>query len=104
MRFYLTRGEFNPAPQNYTVEALMFEDVNLLDLLQIGTNGMACYHQLYVGSRPHRLGYCLLTPERTMEDQAPSFSEGLKKILTYHWFWDKPSEEESGEMPPLFEP
>jgi hypothetical protein len=103
-RFYVSRGEFNPAPKQYTLEALFFEDVNLLDLLQFGTNGLSCYHQVYVGEKPGPAGYCLLTPECTMEDASPSFSEGLKKILTHHWFWNEPPEEEPPSNDLLFEP
>jgi hypothetical protein len=86
-RLYLTRGAFNPAPEKFTEAALLFENVNLLDLLQFGTNGSCCYHQLYVGEQMGPVGYFLLTPEETMEDEAPSFSEGLKLILTNHWRW-----------------
>lgn len=95
-RFYVSRGTFNPNPKKYTQEALSFGDLNLLDLLQFGTNGLACYHQIFVGERPGRIGYCLLTPERTMENEAPSFSEGLKLILAHHWNW----KEAPDELPP----
>jgi len=100
-QFYVTRGEFNPAPDKYTKQALLLVGVNLLDLLQIGSNGMCCYHQVYVGNTPGPIAYCLLTPESTLEDPAPSFSEGLKTILTHHWFWDEPPETET---PIEFEP
>jgi hypothetical protein len=104
-RFYVTHGAYNPAPDKYTGEALEFEGVNLLDLLQIGTNGLCCYHQVYVGDKPGSLGYCRLTPEQTMEDAAPSFSEGLKKILAHHWLWNEPAEEDlNPPLPPFFEP
>src|SRR5262249_39745050 len=92
-------GAFNPSPEKYAEDALLFEDVSLLDLLQCGTNGLCCYHQVHVGPPSGPLGYCLLTPECTMEDRAPSFSEGLKQILTHHWFWDESSEED--EPPPI---
>jgi len=96
-QFYVTHGAYNPAPARYSHEALDFEGVDLLDLLQIGTNGLAYYHQIYVGDQPCAMGYCMLTPERTMEDAAPSFSEGLKMMLTHHWFWEKASGEEDLE-------
>lgn len=51
-RFYATHGAFNPAPKKFTNEALLFEGVNLLDLLQIGGNGLCCYHHIYVGGKP----------------------------------------------------
>jgi hypothetical protein len=91
-RFYVTRGAFNPGPRKYSEEDLLFENVNLLDLLQFGTNGGCCYHQVYVGEGKGPLGYCLLTPEKTMEDEAPSFSDGLKLILTHHLNWGEPEQ------------
>lgn len=101
--FYRSHGALNPAPEKYTQDALMFGNVNLLDLLQFGTNGGCCYHQLFVGQHKSPLGYCLLTPEKTMEDESPSFSEGLKLILKNHWNWG-----ETEDLPPLgsfrFEP
>jgi hypothetical protein len=103
-QFYVTRGGYNPAPNEYTRESLLFNRIDLLDLLQIGTNGMCCYHQVYVGEKPGPFGYCLLTPERTAEDQTPSFSEGLKTILTHHWFWNEPSDEDLPGLPPFLEP
>jgi hypothetical protein len=86
-RFYVTHGVFNPAPNRFTPDALQFDGVNLLDLLQCGTDGGGGYHQVYVGDRPNPIGYGLFTPSQTMEDAAPSFSEGLKLILTHHWQW-----------------
>ena len=83
-RFYRTRGGFNPAPNKFTASVLSFEDVNLLDLLQIGTDGSCCYHQLFVGSAPGPFGYCLLTAD-VIEDRAASFSDGLRMILARHW-------------------
>ena len=95
-RFYVTRGAFNPNPDKYTRECLAFEGVSLLDLLQFGTDGLGCYHQVFVGDSPGPIGYCLLTPEQTMEDRSPSFSEGLKLLLTRHWNHNEPPE----ELPP----
>jgi len=102
--FYVTRGAANPNPLKYTREALLFEGIDLLDLLQFGTNGLASYHQLFVGGITGGLGYCLLTPERTIEDEAPSFSEGLKFILTHHWNWNEPPKELPPEGSFSFEP
>jgi hypothetical protein len=90
--FYVTRGTYNPNPAKYTGDALFFDDLNLLDLFQIGTNGMGCYHQIYVGEKQSNFGYGLLTPEITMEDASSSFSEGLRRILTHYWCWDKEPE------------
>lgn len=93
-RFYISRGAYNPNSAKYTANAMVFDDVNLLDLLQIGSNGMGCYHQLYVGAQRNTFGYGLLTPEITVEDASPSFSEGLRWILTHHWNWDAGEEEQ----------
>lgn len=80
-KLYSSRGQYNPAPDRFTAQALHFGGHSLLDLLQIGTNGSGCYHQLFVGSTPAPFGYCLLTPEGTEEDKFPSFSEALRHIL-----------------------
>jgi hypothetical protein len=76
-----TRGDFNPAPDQFTDETLTLEGVKLYDLLQFGSDGLACYHQLYVGPQPSPLGYCLLTDSQTMEDSTPTFSEGVERLL-----------------------
>lgn len=82
-RFYATRGQFNPAPDKFTPQALAFEGTSLLDLLQVGADGSCCYHQLHVGDAPRKpFGYCLLTPEGTAEDKLPSFSTALGVMLT----------------------
>jgi hypothetical protein len=84
--FYRSRGGFNPAPKKFTARAVVLEDVNLLDLLQVGTDGCCCYHQLFVGLQPGPFGYCLLTAD-VIEDRAASFSEGLRLVLAKHWRW-----------------
>ena len=45
---------------------LTLGDVKLYDLLQFGSNGCCCYHQLYVGPEPAPLRYCLLTDSQEM--------------------------------------
>jgi hypothetical protein len=84
MRLWLSRGRENPAPSRFTDDVLTFEGVKLYDLLQFGSNGGCCYHQLYVGPEPAPLRYCLLTDSQEMDDRAASFSEGLEKILAFH--------------------
>ena len=79
-RFYCSRGSFNPNPTKFTSDVLRFEEISLLDLLQIGTDGSCCYHQLFVGQSPKPFGYCLLTDD-VIEDKAPSFSDGLRIIF-----------------------
>jgi hypothetical protein len=95
-RYYVTRGAFNPNPKKYTSDSVIFDGISLLDLLQFGTDGLACYHQVYVGDKSGPVGYCLLTPDRTMVSRAPSFSDGLKLILNRHWNKGEPPE----ELPP----
>ena len=83
-RLWLSRGRENPDPMRFTDDALTLEGVKLYDLLQFGSNGCCCYHQLYVGPEPAPLRYCLLTDSQEMEDRAASFSEALEKILAFH--------------------
>ncbi len=80
-RLWLSRGRENPDSRRFTEEVLTLDDVKLYDLLQFGSNGSCCYHQLYVGCDPVPLRYCLLTDSQEMEDRAASFSEGLRKII-----------------------
>ncbi len=81
---WLSRGRKNPDPDRFTEEAMTLDGVKLYDLLQFGSNGGCCYHQLYVGPEPAPLRYCLLTDSQEMEDRAATFSEGLEKILAFH--------------------
>jgi hypothetical protein len=83
-RLWLSRGRENPDPSRFTEEVLMLDGVKLYDLLQFGSNGCCCYHQLYLGPEPAPLRYCLLTDSQEMEDRAASFSEGLEKILAFY--------------------
>lgn len=80
-RFYASRGDENPRPDLFTADALTFEGVDLIDLLQIGTDGQCCYHQLYLAKPPRPFGYCLLDSDR-LEARLASFSDGLKHILS----------------------
>lgn len=80
---WLSRGGKNPDPQRFTDDVLTLSGVKLYDLLQFGSNGYCCYHQLYVGPEPAPLRYCLLTDSQEMEDQVLSFSEGLLRILDF---------------------
>lgn len=80
----LSRGNENPAPTRFTEEVLRLDGIPLYDLLQVGTNGGGCYHQLYVGPESKPIGYCLLTDSQTMEDTCESFSLGLEKIITFY--------------------
>lgn len=83
-RLWLTRGRENPDQGRFTDEVLTLGGVKLYDLLQFGSDGCCCYHQLYVGPEPSPLRYCLLTDSGEMEDRAASFSEGLQKIIGYY--------------------
>jgi hypothetical protein len=82
-RLWLSRGRENPDPGRFTDQALTLEGVKLYDLLQFGSNGCCCYHQLYVGTEPAPLRYCLLTDFQTMEDRSATFSEALGRILAF---------------------
>ena len=82
VRLWKSRGIWNPIPEKLCHETLSLDGIFLYDLLQIGSNGACCYHQLYVGPEPAPLRYCLLTPEATLEARALSFSQALDSILS----------------------
>jgi len=84
-KFYITRGQYNPAPEKFTPGITKYDGVDLLDLLQIGSDGSCCYHQLYVGHKSRHFKYCLLTDFDTYDNRSKSFSEGLCKIMHEHW-------------------
>ncbi|RPI62768.1 MAG: SMI1/KNR4 family protein [Planctomycetaceae bacterium] len=86
-QFYISRGKINPAPDKYTAAAIVYKGVNLLDLVQIGSDGSCNYHQLCVGTEPRPFGYCLLADGGYIEDAKPTFTDGLKNILIQHWTW-----------------
>lgn len=83
-RLWLTRGAMNPTPERFTNTALTFEGAKLYDLLQFGSNGCCCYHQLYVGPEPASFRYCLLTDSLTMEDKSLSLSLALERIVGFY--------------------
>jgi hypothetical protein len=80
-RLWVSQGKENPNPDAFTEEVLTLNGVKLYDLLQIGADGSACYHQLYVGPDPIPFRYCLLTDYGTIENTALTFSEALGKII-----------------------
>jgi hypothetical protein len=82
-RLWLSRGRDNPNPKRFTEDVLTFDGVKLYDLLQFGSNGCCCYHQLFVGPEPTSLRYCLLTDSGTMEDRSVTFSEAICRILQF---------------------
>ena len=84
-RLWISRSRENPNPSKFTDETLTLNGVKLYDLLQFGSNGCCCYHQLYVGPEPAPLRYCLLTDSQTMEDQSATFSEGLERIIAFQF-------------------
>jgi hypothetical protein len=83
-RFYISRGNDNPAPERYTPTQLNRHHVSAFDLLQVGSDGSCGYHQVFVGDDPRPFGYCLLH-EAEMYDRLPSFGAGLRKIFNRHW-------------------
>src|SRR5690554_3452 len=48
-QFYITYGKENPNLKMFSKESMYLDDVFLLDLVQIGSDGSCCYHQLNVG-------------------------------------------------------
>lgn len=85
-QLYSSRRAHNPRPELFTAEALIFDGVSLLDLLQIGSDGQGCYHQLHLPDRPRLFGYCLLDcGGESLDVRLPSFTDGLKRILTQSW-------------------
>jgi len=83
-QLWLTQGAVNPNPDEFTDDALTLENVKLYDLLQFGSDGCCCYHQLYVGPEPSPFQYCLLTEDQTIEDRCSSFSLALDKIIAFY--------------------
>lgn len=80
-KLWLSRGQENPNPKKFTNKALTLGGVKLYDLLQFGSDGCGCYHQLYVGPAPAPLRYCLLMDSEEIENRANTFSEGLESII-----------------------
>lgn len=80
-RLWLTRGAQNPSPAKFTDSALTLGGIKLYDLLQVGTNGCCCYHQLLIAPEPKPFGYCLLTDCQTLVDVSDSFSSGLERMI-----------------------
>ena len=85
--FYRTRGAFNPAPDLFTPEALRTLGFNLLDLVQIGSDGSCGYHNLYVGPPPRPFGCCTLHTS-SIERRFADFSEFLSDTVTRHVQYD----------------
>jgi hypothetical protein len=81
IELWLSRGQSNPDPTRFTEKVLTLDGVKLYDLLQIGSDGMCGYHQLYVGLEPAPLRYCLLTEVQEMEDRTMTFSAGVEAII-----------------------
>jgi hypothetical protein len=87
------RQRQNPDPQRLTPAAVNELGFSLLDLLQIGTDGSSGYLQVFVGERPGPFGYCVLY-ESEVEDQLPTFSDGLFSIVSRHSRWHHGVEED----------
>jgi len=77
---WLSRGQFNPCPRNYTDEVLTVDGVKLYDLLQFGTDFLG-FHQLYVGPDPAPFRCCLLQEAGEITNRAASTSEWLDSII-----------------------
>jgi hypothetical protein len=81
-RFYCTKGSYNPNPTVLFKGATLFNGVDLLDVIQIGWDGLAGYHQLIESPAKYGFGYLVITGDITMEDRQPDFSTALATILT----------------------
>jgi hypothetical protein len=89
-RFYATRGAENPNPAKFTRGVTMHGDIDLLDLVQIGDDGLGCYYQLVCPPlAKKRLGFCKITPSEKMEDCCASFSEGLHNLMVGFREWQE---------------
>jgi hypothetical protein len=83
-KLWLSRGQSNAAPQRFTEDSLTLDGVKLYDLLQFGSDGCCCYHQLYVGPQPAPFCYCLLTDSQTIENMCPTFSRAMESIVEFY--------------------
>ena len=80
--FYVSRGANNPNPAKFVSGVTDFRGIDLLDLVQMGYDGMSCYYQLFCEGAASGTGFCRITPEQTLEDKCRSFSGGLWMILS----------------------
>ncbi len=80
--FYTSRGAFNPNPVKFVSGITYYNGVDLLDLVQVGYDGMSCYYQVFCEGASSGTGFCRITPEQTLGDRCVSFSEGLRMILS----------------------
>ena len=81
-RLYITRGSENLAPNVFSPATMRLDDIAFVDLIQVGTDGMCCYHQLVTDGGISGFGYCLLTNSCEIENKQPDFSAALVSILT----------------------
>lgn len=79
-KFYISYGKENPNPNMFNTDSMFLEGTFLLDLVQIGSNGCCCYHQLNIGKNSE-FKYCLLTDSGEIEDKSLSFYEGILSYL-----------------------
>ena len=78
-KLWLSRGDFNPNPQLFSTNSLEFNGMNLLDLLQIGSDGSACYQMLNL-SKSSATKYVLICESTEVELVAESFRDGIERI------------------------
>lgn len=82
MRLYVTHGEENAARNIFNPDSLRWEQVCLLDLLQIGSDGSGGYHLRYVGDNTPPSVYFLMTGPGSAETRAASLAEGLSRSIS----------------------
>ena len=75
-KLWLSRGGFNPNPQRFSTKSLEFYGMNLLDLLQIGSDGSACYQMLNL-SESSANKYVVICESTEVELVAESFRDGI---------------------------
>jgi hypothetical protein len=76
-----SRAANNPNPKLFTEDILSLDGIKLYDLLQFGSDGNCCYHQLYLSPESTTVRYCLLTDSGTIEKRASSFTIALKQMI-----------------------
>lgn len=81
-KFYTSRGVLNPNPSRFVNDVTVYNGIDLLDLIQMGTDGMCCYYQVSCIDSRCPIKFAKITPEATFEEVCPSFSAGLDTILS----------------------
>jgi hypothetical protein len=81
-QLWLSKGECNPAPMNFTAAALSYHGVQLTDLLQIGTDGCAGYQMIHLSSSSS-VAYMVIPESGDPDFVCESFKEGILRITDW---------------------